>query len=575
MTLTRAQLRPSDAVPAAPAGPPVTRARAGRAVRTGGLVLLAAVPLLVLAVLFFYPVGTMIGRGLGDAGAGLDILARPRFRRIALFTVGQAAASAALCVLLGLPVAHLVYRCRFPGRAAVRALLTVPFVLPTVVVALAFRTLLAQDGLLGSWRLDGSVAAVLAAHVCLNTAVVVRTVGVSWARLDRRPGDAARSLGASPSRVFLTVTLPALAPAVAAAFTLVFLFCATSFGIVLILGGARYGTLETEIYRQTEDLLDLPAAAVLSVVQILLVAAVLGVAALLRRRTERTLTAAPARPTGLRGRDLPAVLVTLVALAVTVGPLVVLAVRSLRGPGGWTLANYRALGTLGSDVQLVPVTTALGYSLRAAVVATAVALLLGVPLAVVLARRPRGRWARRWIGLLDGVAMLPLGVSAVTVGFGFLVALDRPPLDLRSSALLVPLAQALVATPLVVRMLLPVLRAVDDRLRQAAGLLGAGPLAVWWGVDLPLLARPLAGAAAFAFAVSLGEFGATSFLARPQTPTVPVLIARLISRPGAQNTATALAAATVLGLLCLAVVAAVDGLLDARSTDRPGAVGGF
>ena len=72
--------------------------------------------------------------------------------------------------------------------------------------------------------------------------------------------------------------------------------------------------------------------------------------------------------------------------------------------------------------------------------------------------------------------MLPLGVSAVTLGFGFLITLDRPPLDLRDSPLLVPIAQALVALPLVVRTLAPVLAGIDDRQRQAAASLGAGPL---------------------------------------------------------------------------------------------------
>ena len=139
----------------------------------------------------------------------------------------------------------------------------------------------------------------------LNYAVVVRTVGASWAHLDERPAEAARSLGAGPVRVFLTITLPALLPAIAAAFVMVFLFCATSFGIMLILGGAQYGTLETEIYRQAAQIGDLHAAAVLSLLQIVLVAVVLAVAGAIRRRTEATLTVAGAaghRPPAARRR---------------------------------------------------------------------------------------------------------------------------------------------------------------------------------------------------------------------------------------------------------------------------------
>ncbi len=248
----------------------------------------------MFALFFFYPVGSLIGRGLIPAGTVdlqgvIDVLGKPRVQRIALFTVWQAAASAACAVALGLPGAYVLYRLRFRGRTALRALVTVPFVLPTIVVALAFRTLFAADGPLGSWGLDGSVIVILAAHVFLNYAVVVRTVGASWAHLDDRPAEAARSLGAGPVRVLLTITLRSLLPAIVAAFVMVFLFCATSFGIMLILGGAQYGTLETEIYRQTAQIGDLRAAAVLSILQLLLVVVVLVVAAAVRRRGEATL----------------------------------------------------------------------------------------------------------------------------------------------------------------------------------------------------------------------------------------------------------------------------------------------
>ena len=552
--------------------PPVPERRAARGLRIAALVAIGAVPALVLLVLFFYPVGAMMARGLWQNG-GFDLtgfgqtLGRARFRRILWFTVWQAAASAGLCLVLGLPGAYLLYRKRFRGQAMARAALTVPFVLPTVVVGLAFRTLFAENGPLGSWGWDGSVPAILAAHVCLNYAVVVRTVGIAWAGLDSRPEEAARSLGASPLRVLMTVTLPALGPAIAGAAVMVFLFCATSFGVMMVMGGGKYSTLETEIYRQTVDLLDLPTAAVVSIVQILLVTTTLLAAAWLRRRTERIARGVPHPAARLRLSDLPAVLVTAVSGLVIFGPLVVMAVRSLQTPDGWGLANYRNLSQVGADnIALVPATTALWNSVRTAMIAAAVAVALGVLLSVVLARRPRSRGAARLLGAFDTVLMLPLGVSAVTVGFGFLIALDRPPLDLRSSALLVPLAQALVATPLVVRMVLPVLRSADGRLREAAAMLGAPPVRVWASVDLPLMGRALAGASAFALAVALGEFGATSFLARPTTVTLPVLIDRLISRPGPLNTGTALAAATVLALCCVLVVMVVDAVAGDRRT---------
>ena len=175
---------------------------------------------------------------------------------------------------------------------------------------------------------------------------------------------------------------------------------------------------------------------------------------------------------------------------------------------------------------------------------------------VVLVSLARNRV--RYVEVIDTAFMLPLGVSAVTVGFGYLITLDLLPGDLRTSAALVPLAQALVVTPLVIRIMLPVLRSIDERLRQAAASLGASPWRVWWEVDVPMAGRSLLTAAAFGYVVALGEFGATSFLARPDTATLPVAIARLISRPGELNNQMAYAACTLLVVVTVAVVAVVE-----------------
>src|SRR5699024_2890740 len=213
----------------------------------------------------------------------------------------------------------------------------------------------------------------------------------------------------------------------------------------------------------------------------------------------------------------------------------------------------------------VTVWQAASNSLRIAVDATTLAVVMGTLVALVVSRRPRGRLAARVLGWLDGAVMLPLGVSAVTVGFGFLIALNHPPLDLRSSPVLIPIAQAIVAMPLVVRTVLPVLRAIDPRQRQVAGVLGASPLRVLLSVDGPYLVRSLGLAIGFAFAVSLGEFGATSFLSRPERPTLPVVIFRLIGQPGPQNHGMALAAAVVPAALTATVMALAERLRGEHS----------
>ncbi|MEU6529898.1 iron ABC transporter permease [Streptomyces sp. NPDC046928] len=545
---------------------------AGRRTRSAAARLgLVAVPVAFFVVFFAYPVAAIVARGLHVDGVWRfgrlwDVLGQSDIRHVLWFTTWQALASTALTLLIALPGAYVFARFDFPGKQVLRAVVTVPFVLPTVVVGTAFLALVGRGGLLDElWgvRLDTTVWAILLAHVFFNYAVVVRTVGGLWAQLDPRQEEAARMLGASRWTAWRTVTLPALGPAVAAAALMVFLFTFTSFGVVQILGGPAFSTLEVEIYRQTSEIFDLSTAAVLTIVQFLAVGSILAVHAWTVRRRESTLRLVDASVTARRPRGagqwalLAGVLAVVAVLLVL--PLAVLVRRSLDAPG---FGYYRALTESDGGVFLVAPIEAIANSLQYAVVATLIAVLVGGLAAAALTRRDAGRFVRGF----DALLMLPLGVSAVTVGFGFLISLDEPPLDLRSSWILVPLAQALVGVPFVVRTMLPVLRAVDDRLREAAAVLGASPWRVWREIDLPMVRRALLIAAGFAFAVSLGEFGATVFIARPDNPTLPVAVARLLGRAGDLNYGQAMALSTVLMVVCAVALLVLERL----RTDRTG-----
>ena len=537
-----------------------------------GIAALAAVPIAVLAVFFLYPVGGMVARGFWpdgsfDPGGVLSVLGRPRVHRVLWFTVWSAGVATVLSVALGVPAAFVLHRLRFPGIGLLRALVVLPFVLPTVVVGVAFRHLIAPSGPLGALGLDGTSAAIVAALVFFNVSVVVRTVGSFWESLDQRAEEAAATLGASPLRVFATVTLPGLLPGIASAAIVVFLFCSTAFGVVLTMGGLRFANVETEIYLLTTQELDLSGAAALSLLQLVVIVALLALSARTRRAPGRARASGPARRPARR--DALLLLWTAAMVGFLLTPLVSLVVASVHADGGWSLDAYRRLeGTGEGNALLVPVTEALWTSLRIAVGAAALALVLGCAVSYLVSRRWRTRAGRRLSGVFDGAFMLPLGVSAVTLGFGFLVTLDHPPLDLRTSPLLIPIAQALVALPLVVRTVAPVLGSVDERQREAAASLGAGPARVLTAVDLPVAWPALLAATGFAFAVSLGEFGATSFLARDDNPTLPVVIYQLISHPGEANLAMAMAASVVLAAATSAVMLLVERL-------RVGSVGAF
>ena len=569
-----------------PAGGGAAAARRAGGPRPGwgeraGWTLAVLGPLAFLAVFFAWPVATLMGRGLAPDGA-LDlsgfgeVLARERTWRILTQTLTQAVLGTAVCVALGIPGALVLYRRAFPGRDLLRGVVTVPFVLPSVVVGVAFHALVTRGGPLEALDLDGTLTAVVAALAFFNYGLVVRTVGTMWSRLDPRAVEAARALGASPMRAFATVTLPALAPAIASAASLTFLFCATAYGVVLVLGGVGIGTIETEIYRLTTQYLDLRGAAVLSVVQLGVIALALWVAERARAATQTRLrlrTEVPAPR--LRAADAPALAVTAATVGgLLVAPMAVLVARSLQRDGAWTLANYTDLGSTGGrSALLVTVWEAAANSVSVAVAAAAIALSLGVAVCLVVSRRPRSRALARVITGLDAAFMLPLGVSAVTVGFGFLITLARPPLALTRSWWILPLAQAVVAVPLVVRTLLPALRAIDPRQREAAAALGAGPGRVLATVDGPQLLRAGGLAAGFALATSLGEFGATSFLARPQEPTLPVVVYRLIGSPGSQNQGMALAGGVVLAVGSAAVMLGCEWLQTRLGPGRGGSAG--
>jgi thiamine transport system permease protein len=571
----------------------VTRATDVRDVAVGGVsrgrgaattAALLIVPVVFLGIFFVLPVTTIVLTGLRPEGtfdltSVWDVLRDPVVGRVAWFTVWQAVVSTALTLALGLPGAYVLSRLEFRGRNVIRAAVTVPFVLPTVVVASAFLALLGPQSpvnTLLAWvfgpaapglDLRRTVTAILIAHAFFNYAVVVRTVGGLWALLDPRLEDAARVLGASRWRAFREVSLPLLRPAIASAASIVFLFTFTSFGVVLILGGPARATIEVEIHRATTQLLNLPLASVLALLQLAAVVTALFVYGRLQRRaTHQPLVASEraARRPRTRGerRFLTANLVVMAVLLAA--PLLVLAERSFSTARGYGLSHYQALFSASADTILaVPPWIAIRNSVGFAVAAAIVALVVG-GLAATAAVTGRGRVTR----IVDGALMVPLGTSAVTIGFGFLISLNRPPVDLRGSPLLIPIAQALIATPFVVRTLLPVLRSIDHRLREAAATLGATPRRIWKEVDLPIVGRALLVAAGFSFAIAVGEFGATVFVARAHFPTMPVAIFRLLGRPGVANFGQAMAMSTILMVVTATALLLIDRL-------RVGQVGRF
>lgn len=498
------------------------------------------------------------------------------------FTFWQAFLSTLLTIVVGLPAAFLMAKFRFFGKSIVRMLITIPFIMPTVVVAAGFNALLGPRGwfnllLQSAFGLDqppikflNTLGAILLAHVFYNSTVFIRVLSVAWAKLDPEIESAARTLGASPFQVFTKITLPLLKPAFLSALLLVFLFNFTSFAVILLLGGPRFSTIEVEIYIQALHMLNLPLAGSLAAIQLFFTLILTIIYTRMIQTNRFGLTPRDeeevARPVRNKKERLFLAGMLTCMLLLFVLPLISLVFRSFLSTGSvqpgegidtptFTLAYYQELfiNQRGS-LFYVPPGEAILNSLYFGLITVGIALSLGYLAAKAIS-------SGRGLGkLLDPILMLPIGTSAVTLGLGFILVFNKPPIDARSFPFLVPIAHSLVAMPFVVRILQPMISAIPPQLKQAAQVLGASPWKTFWQVEFPILFKGSVSAALFAFTISLGEFGATTFISRPETPTIPIAIYRFLSQPGSLNYGQAMAMSTILMAICALAIILIDRL---------------
>ncbi len=524
-------------------------------------------PLTFLGLFFFYPLTRILAISLDITAITQDNLRQAA--SVLIFTIYQAALSTLLTLLLGLPSAWLFARFSFRGKGILHAITAVPFMLPTVVVAAGFNALVGPRGwinlLLTDWfgierppiAFIGSLGAILVAHVFYNTTIVIRITGAALAGLDPRMEQAAHSLGANDHQTWMHVVLPLLKPSILAATLLVFLFDFTSFGVILLLGGPQFSTLEVEIFKQAIQRLNLPFAGILALIQLICTLVVSILYTDWFSRTTRQISPRADIYNERKPKNFREALfiggLCVALLIFYLSPLVSLSFRSVarleaeRGQRGTpkyglTLDYYEELFiNRHGSLFFVPPIQAATNSLLYAGATVLLSLLLGFPAAIALAN------PTRFEKLIDPAVMLPLGASAVSLGLGFIMAYG----SWLASPVLVPVAHTLIALPFVIRTLQPAIASIPNRLRQAAALLGAEPFQVWKSVDWPILVQAILAAATFAFTVSLGEFGAALLITRPEYPTVPVAIYRFLSQPGSLNYGQAMAMATLLMVMTL------------------------
>lgn len=548
--------------------------------RAGGAAL-AALPLLFLGIFFYYPLTGLIARGLsGPWGLTLNRLAQifsdSYLRHVLLFTVEQALLSTLASVALGLPLAYLLTAYDFPGKRIIKSLTIVPFALPAVTVALGFIIVFGNSGILNRWLMGlfhladpplailYSLPGIVLAHAFYNAPIVTRFVAAAWERLSAEYEESARALGASPRRAFFDITLPMLLPALISGATLAFIYSFLSFPIVLALGGARFSTIEVEIYRKAIVEIDYSGAAALATLS-LLIALILTFGYLkIEGHYARQLRMTAHRPAeqlfaGLHSLADPRRWALYAFLAIGgllfVGPIMGVVAdsftRTWQDQTIFTLDWYRAVfqPSYSSLIAASPLQSVLN-SLAFAGTTMVVALIFGAILAGILARR---RFPGR--SLFEALAMAPLAISAVAFGLALLWAFTRPPLALSGTWLAIVIAHSVLAIPFVIRAVRPALQRLETHLAEAARSLGASRLNAFLDIILPLIRGSLLAGAVFAFAISIAETSATIMLARPGLLTMPVAVYYLLA-------SRQFGAASAMSVVLIVVIALSFTLID-------------
>jgi len=481
------------------------------------------------------------------------VLADDYYRGVIWFTVWQAAVSTIICLLIGLPLAYVTAQYDFRGKRLFRTLIMVPFVMPTVVMAVAMRALFARGGLFAGWLpLYETVWLIILANVLYNIGIVVRIAGESWERLSPQYREVAAVLGANHWQRFRFVHMPLMVPALAGAALLIFLYCFCSFGVILLLGGSSFSSIEVEIYRQTTQLLHMDIAAALAFIQLILTLFAGAVYLFLQRKfrwqlLERGQNYPRRRLSGSGQHRLVRLLLGIIVLVVFL-PFFVLVFRSFYTENGFTLDRYAALftNTTGSLFFLSPFV----YFRNSFLIAGGAALLaVFLAMLVVIAdisfrkRHKAVSWLAQSVQI---IASLPLGVSAVVLGLGYLLSALIVPSPLFASRSLIIIMHAVIGFPFALATLYPAYQRIEPTVLEAAQVLGATSWQRMRYVVLPLIRQALAIAVSYVCLLSLGEFGAALMVSRPDNATLTVGISKYLSQPGSLNFGRALAMSSIL-----------------------------
>lgn len=492
--------------------------------------------------------------------------------KTAFFTVFQAALSTALALLIGLPAAFFTARRKFPLRNFLLSLSSVPFCIPSLLVALGYVSFFGMNGTLNRFLMDisgsakppvtflYSFAGIIICHGFYNFPLVMSTVSDAWERLPQTESEAAKLLGAGKAKIFRTITLWQLMPAITSACIPVFLYCFFSFMIVLLFGAVGTTTLEVEIYQQAKVNLNYPAAIRLGAIETAIAMSVAAAYTFIEQKSHGLRgisfsSASKEKPRLINGglaEKTAAGLVFALIILFFICPffsIIYNALSSKQLSQSLTLYNFTHLlksKSFWNALKWTSITACLtGFFCAATAFAYA---------AMLRTSDPDGKHFS-----LRLIPILPMAVSSVVTGV-IITCLIR-----QGNFIVLVIAQTLLNWPVAFRQIYTSLAKLPQSTVDAGTILSRTPLDVVFRIYLPVCKRAFLRAAGFCFAISAGDATLPLVLAIPRFDTIALYTYRLAGRYKFNE---ACASGAILGLLCIAVFALSKGRTGKKETDN-------
>ena len=533
------------------------------------MILLFVIPVsIVLIEAFRYPEGTFTLQNIGD------VITDGYSWRIAWFTFLQAAVSTLGALLVGLPGAYMLSHYQFRGKRLLQSISQIPFVLPSILVVLGFVIFFGNSGILNKafqqlfdlkeppLHILYSFKAIILAHTFYNFPIALSLISSFWEQLNHRQEYAAKTLGAKPFMVFWTITFPRLLPAISAAASMIFLFCFSSFSIILVLGGGpKFTTLEVQIYQLARVRFDIQHAASFAIFSLFISAGILFLYIrsqhwLQLAQKEVSYAAEAKRPS--RSMTFFILLYGIAVCLLIIAPLLSIIFQSFQAPifrtgkTIYTLRWYRELfGLSTTSAFFHGAQSAIFTSLSIACIVTFITIPLALSLSTIIINLKR-----MYSTTVETLLMLPMAISPVIIGLGYSIIASRMNVEHITYVLIIG-AHVVITLPFMLRAILPTYRAIHTAYAPAALLLGAKPFRTFIDIQLPMLSSSITSGAIFVFAISMGEMHATLLLSNSKVVTIPILLYRLI---GSYNFYGACTLGTLLMGVCFLLFVGTNSL---------------